>query len=360
MYRYWLANIPFMTPQKIALLFSVCDSAEEVYGLSDAAIKKIPGLREDDASRICKSRRQWNIEGEWMAFQEKGISLTTTEDDDYPEKLRTICAPPYALYYIGKLPPEGKKAVAIVGARERSEYGRQVAHRLGEALAHSGVAVISGMARGIDGDGHAGALDGGGQTFAVLGCGADVCYPRQNRALYERIAAEGGIISEFPPGTTPLRPYFPQRNRLISGLSDCTVVVEARKRSGSLITADYALEQGREVYALPGRITDELSLGCNQLIDQGARAIVSVEGFIEDITGDGAKFCQRDVFYKNFLEKDELLVYSLFDFAPLGLGALTEKCPFGLPELVPVLEGLKEKGLIYEPLPHYYVKAAML
>ena len=216
--------------------------------------------------------------------------------------------------------------------------------------------MISGMAYGIDTDGHKGALDGGGQTFAVLGCGADVCYPKRNAYLYEKIQKEGGILSEFAPKTQPLPAYFPQRNRIIAGLSDYTVVIEARLKSGSLITADYAVEQGREVYALPGRVTDALSQGCNALIQQGAGVITSVEEFLGELHLDTGNTVSQTNFHKLLLEKDEVLVYALFDLRPIGLGTMVEKSPFGLAELLDILERLEQKGFIKETIPNFYVK----
>lgn len=356
MYGLWLANIPGITPVKLELIFQHCISAEELYGLSDAALRKIPNLSEEDADRILFSKRGWNLEAEWGKLQEKGIGFVTTEDSNYPEKLRSIYRPPYALYYMGSLPEKGRRSVAIVGARGRSAYGSQLASKLAKELARQDVDIISGMARGIDADGHGGALEAEGRTYAVLGCGVDICYPTQNKHLYERIPQKGGIMSEYPLGTAPMPALFPQRNRIISGLADCTVVIEARKKSGSLITADYALEQGREVYALPGRITDPLSEGCNALIKQGAGVLTSVEDFMKELSLTEDSSCVQMDFRKNLLEKDESLVYSLFDFAPMGLGTLVQKSPYGLSEMLHILERLEQKGFIEEKVPNFYIK----
>ena len=261
MYRYWLANIPGMTPSKYEFIYRNCSCAEELYMLSDRAIEKMTGLSQKDAQSIILSRKNWNLQQKWQELMESGAGFVSWEDDAYPEKLKIIAHAPYALYYVGKLPDESRKRVAIVGARGRSAYGSQVAGKLAKRLAEAKVDVISGMALGIDTDSHFGALDGKGDTYAVLGCGVDVCYPKSNQRLYEKITMCGGILSEYALHTPPLPAYFPQRNRIIAGLADYTVVIEARLKSGSLITADYAMEQGREVYALPGRITDELSQG---------------------------------------------------------------------------------------------------
>lgn len=191
-------------------------------------------------------------------------------EQDYPSRLSGLPRMPRELYLLGTLPDPARPAVAIVGARHCTAYGRDAARRFGRILAMNGVEIISGMAYGIDAAGHEGALEGGGRTYAVLGCGADVCYPRQNRQLYEQILQRGGILSEYTPGTPAMPHHFPARNRIVSGLADIVLVVEARRRSGSLITVDCALEQGKTVYAVPGRIGDPLSEGCNALIAQGA------------------------------------------------------------------------------------------
>lgn len=356
MYRYWFDNIKGLTPLKKRILFDFFGCAADLYHAPEDVIAKVTGIEVEDLGAILESKRRWNLEGAWSRLQERGISLVTLEDETYPSKLRGIVAPPYALYYIGQLPDATRKSVAIVGARGRSAYGSQVARALAKRLAQVEVDVISGMALGIDTDGHMGTLNGDGRTYAVLGCGVDICYPRSNRFLYEQIPKQGGILSEFVPGTQPLPMLFPQRNRIISGLSDYVVVIEARLKSGSLITADYAMEQGKEVYALPGRITDELSQGCNHLIQQGAGVFASVEDFLKEMQLSGASPDVQMDFRKNLLEKDETLVYSLFDFHPLGLGSLVEQSPYTLLEVLNILERLEQKGFIKETIPNFYVK----
>lgn len=355
-YSYWLANVPKMTPVKIRHILGVCESAEELYGLSGPALRSIKGLREEDASAIEESRKTWNLTERWMELTERGIGFVSLEDEGYPRKLSYIVNAPYGLYYLGRLPEEASKSVAIVGSRVRSAYGGQIASKLAALLVQQGVEVISGMALGIDTDGQQGALEAGGRSFAVLGCGVDVCYPRSNAWLYERLKEQGGILSEYPPGTKPLSAYFPQRNRIISGLSDYTVVIEARLKSGSLITADFAMEQGREVYALPGRITDELSQGCNRLIQQGAGIITDPADFLKEVCLKVSGTALQTDFRKNLLEKDETLVYSLFDFYPIGLGEMVEKSPYGLSELLDILERLQQKGFVKETVPNFYIK----
>ena len=211
------------------------------------------------------------------------IKVLRQRDGEYPKRLREIPNPPKELYVLGRVPEEQIPTVAIIGARDCSEYGKYVASCLGAALGRNGIQVVSGMARGIDGIGQEAALDSGGSSFAVLGCGVDICNPAGNRRLYEKLRTGGGILSEYPPGTPPLPRHFPPRNRIVSGLSDAVVVVEAREKSGTLITVDMALEQGREVYVVPGRVTDPLSRGCNRLLKLGAGLLLEQGEFVEEL-----------------------------------------------------------------------------
>ncbi len=202
---------------------------------------------------------------------------------EFPDRFEGISGSPKGLYVIGELPRDDMPTVGIVGARMCSRYGRETAYEFGRVLAGKGVQIISGLALGVDCHAQEGALAGGGKTFAVLGCGADICYPKTNRAVYEKIRTCGGILSEEEPGTPPLSRNFPKRNRIISALSDIVLVVEARERSGSLITVDFALEQGKTVYAVPGRVSDLLSCGCNRLIEQGAGIACSPETILMEL-----------------------------------------------------------------------------
>jgi len=217
------------------------------------------------------------------AEDKQGIRRIGREDAEYPGRLLKIPDPPKELYVRGKLPEEGRPSVAVIGARECSEYGSYIAGRLGKRMGEAGVQVVSGMARGIDGISQEAALDAGGLSFGVLGCGVDICYPRQNRRLYEELCRVGGVLSEYAPGTPPRSANFPPRNRIVSGLADAVVVVEARAKSGTLITVDMALEQGREVYVVPGRVTDNLSVGCNRLMKMGAGILLDTEEFLGEL-----------------------------------------------------------------------------
>ncbi len=355
-YAYWLHNIPGVGNAKIRHLYDEAVSAEEIYHMSLPELKKIQGLTEEDVHSIQKSQKKWDVDKEWFSLLEQGIGFVSLEQPEFPEKVRHITNPPYALYYVGKLPDENRKSIAIVGARTRSAYGSQVAAEIAKALAGNGIQVISGLARGIDRDAHQGALNGGGDTYGVLGCGVNVCYPSENKFLYNQIIETGGVISEYLPGTRPMAKQFPARNRIIAGLCNGVVVIEAKEKSGSLITAEFAMDQGRDVYAVPGRISDPLSQGCNRLIKQGAGAVISVEDFLSDleILSD-INYTQMD-FRKNLLEKDERLVYSLTDFRPTGVSTLVEKTGISISRLLEILDKLESLGLIKETFTNYYIR----
>ena len=216
-------------------------------------------------------------------IQQTRIRCARKDSSVYPARLKELPGMPKQLYYIGRFPDDDKPTAAIVGARLCSPYGRIQAFNYGKFLSEHGVQVISGMAAGIDAEGHKGALEGGTPTFAVLGNGVDICYPSSSRGIYRRIPEKnGGIISEYEPGTKGRAYYFPARNRIISGLADLVLVVEAKEKSGSLITAACALEQGKMVYAIPGAVNDALSRGCHKLIYDGAGIAYSPEILLDE------------------------------------------------------------------------------
>ena len=211
------------------------------------------------------------------------IKIINISDDNYPAKLKNIYAPPITIFAKGDISLLNSKSIAIVGSREPSKYGIYVAEKFSKELSKEGITIVSGLARGIDTFAHVGALSSFGKTIAVLGSGIDVVYPKENAKYYREISEKGLIISEYIVGTAPESKNFPQRNRIISGLSDGVLVVEARKNSGTMITTDFALEQGKELYVIPGNITSNLSAGTNNLIKEGAKLVTDVYEILEDL-----------------------------------------------------------------------------
>ena len=283
-YLFWLVSVPWIGQGPIPKILNAFGSAKEAFEASDEELLKRSGSKQ--VNELIKYRKENNIFRKYDEFLSSDMKLSFLWDDDYPERLKCIPDPPIGLFYYGQLPENNKLSVAIIGARQCSPYGVKTARELGEELGRNDVNVISGMAFGIDGISQKAAIKAGGKSYAVLGCGADICYPESNSDLYKMLMENGGIISTYPPGTPAVSRYFPPRNRIVSGLADAVVVVEARARSGTLITVDMALDQGRDIYAVPGRIGDELSAGCNGLIGHGARVYLSPSIFMSDLMED--------------------------------------------------------------------------
>ena len=280
MYAYWLCSIPMIGGVRAGQLLDRFGSPRGIYEAGAVGWREI--LSDSIVEYMDRQKKYENLEAEYHRLEEQQIRLVLQEEEEFPRKLLEIPDPPYGIFYKGMLPAQDQPAVAVIGARECSEYGRFVAEELGRYLGGQRIPVISGMARGIDGISQQAALSAGGTSYGVLGCGVDICYPSQNRKLYEELIQKGGLLSTYAPGTKALPAYFPPRNRIVSGLSDAVIVIEARQKSGTLITVDMALEQGKDVYVVPGRITDRLSDGCNRLLTQGAGVFLSPESFLEE------------------------------------------------------------------------------
>lgn len=326
-YFYFMDNVYGIGSRTVMRLLQVFDSPKEVYEAKEEVLARVLG--EEQTHTWLQLKTSFDLEKEYAVLKDKGISFYHLWNEDYPEKLKEIADPPLALYVKGKLPEEYKRSVAVIGARRCSAYGREVAREIGIALGSAGIQVISGMAMGIDGIAQMGAMDAGGSTFGVLGCGVDICYPERHHELYGRMQMQGGVISSYKPGTAPKAEFFPPRNRIISGLSDAVVVVEAGEKSGTIITVDMALEQGREVLCVPGRITDRLSGGCNRLIEQGAHMILSVDTLIDKLTQicgyNKEEFADQKQAKKQGIDKidksmtnREKEVYELLDIHPVS------------------------------------------
>ena len=355
MYEFWLASLLYIDSKKRLQLRKLCGNARDVYELREETLKNMYLLTDREVAYLTESRKQ-DLYQAWNCFQKKQIRLIPYGSRQYPPKLKNIAQPPYAIFCKGQM-PDGRKSVGIVGARMCSEYGRSIATKLGKLLAGKDVQVISGMALGIDSASHAGALQGTGSTFAVLGCGCDICYPKNARNLYENIQTSGGgILSEYPPGTEPLPYRFPERNRIISALSDCLVVVEARKKSGSLITADAALEQGKDVYAVPGRFGDALSEGCNALIGQGAGIIYDLDVFLQNLGYLPEKNAKTTKSKNISLAKNEQLVYGCVGLHQKYINYIIEETGLDLLTVLHCLDTLKRYGLVRETFQNYFCR----
>ena len=282
-----------------------------------------------------------------------GCRFCCFDDPGFPARLKDIPEPPYGLFVRGQLPEPGRPSCAIVGARMCSAYGKEQAEQFASALSAAGVNIISGMARGIDGIAQHAAVRRGGHSYAVLGCGADVCYPEENRGLYSALQESGGIISEYLPGTPASARLFPQRNRIISGLSDLVLVIEARERSGTLITVDAALEQGREIYALPGRVSDSLSRGANRLIRQGAGIATCPDDILEALFG--IAHTAED----SMAGREELTLMSLQEPEKTLYEILGEKDQCDLQYLADRYEEIHHRGLTNGDLMKYMMQMLM-
>ncbi len=278
-YQFWFGDIASIWPADAVKLAAMYGSAKAVYEAGDDDLRSFANLPEAMYRELSVSKKRPLPADRLKNMEMLGIECVCCEDELYPEKLKELQDKPYMLYYKGSLPDQKRKCVAIIGSRNCSDYGRRSADYFGRELARAGIAIISGMAVGIDGLAQTACLKGGGISYGVLGSGVDVIYPRGNTELYKRLTGKGGVISEYPPGTAAHSLHFPRRNRIISGLADLVLVIEAREKSGTFITVEAALEQGRDVFAVPGRIEDELSTGCNRLIAAGA----GMAGCAEDL-----------------------------------------------------------------------------
>ena len=354
-YEYWFANIKGITNARKRNIRQGMKSAQMLYYIEETELKKLQ-LSDKEQQAILESIQTWNLEAEYQALIQKEIQFVTVCDAHYPKRLMELPSAPYALYVKGDLPRDEYPTVAIVGARECSPYGETMAREFAMALAKANVQVVSGLARGVDGAGQWSALEAGGKSFGILGCGVDVCYPRDQINLYHRLCHQGGVLSEYPPGTSPLPQHFPARNRIISGLADVVLVMEAKEKSGSLITADMALEQGKDVYALPGPVNSRLSQGCNYLIRQGAGILLSPKDLLEEMGILATYGEQSEGDKKILLETKENIVYSCLDLHPRNVDWMIGVTKMSVSELLDTLMQLELKGFIREISKNYYVK----
>jgi DNA processing protein len=356
-YRVWLHNIKGIFNGDFRKLISTFSSAKKVYELDFDALATV--VSSEKAGLINSGKNTEQTEKLLKRFKSENITVIYPGHPDYPEKLLNIDAPPEILYvqgHIEKSLNDSRSNIAIVGSRNPDAYGREYARFFAEKLSHMGFNIISGLARGIDGFSHMGALAAKGYTVGVLGCGLNHIYPKENYRLYEELARTGAIISEYPPDAAPLAAQFPERNRIISGLSDGVLVVEAMKKSGSLITCSYALNQGKPVFAIPGRISDKLSEGTNALIYDGAMCVNCPEDVAEAV---GCELFDRCDNSKEklipALSEEEKKVYKLLSMTEMYIDEIIERSRLGVTKTINTLLALREKGVVKETMKGYYI-----
>ncbi|MBR1622340.1 MAG: DNA-processing protein DprA [Pseudobutyrivibrio sp.] len=358
LYKYWfMRNEDISYARKPKLIEYFYDSYN-IYNASKAELMESKLVDEPTIDKFIVGRQKFDLYREYDKFKATPFSFITMENESYPDKLLNIYDKPYGLYYIGTF-PDFKRAVSIVGARRCSAYGKRMATELGGLLSEAGFTIISGMARGIDTYSHRGCLDKNGNTVAVLGSGCDVIYPTENRLLYEEIVNSGGaVVSEYQMGTSPLAMNFPRRNRIVSALSDVVIVIEAREKSGSLITADFALEHGKDIYVTPGRIGDSLSTGTNKLIAQGAGIIYDLNAFVEELSDAyGTAITKQEIKQdKIILTEEQRKVYSLFDDYPKSIASVIEESGMDYLMLLSVLFSLERMGMLSEVFKNNFIK----
>lgn len=343
---YWVGFnlVKGIGPARVRALLDVFGDLENAWQAAPAALQEA-GLSPRLIEALMKMRASDMLERTWEAVQEQGIQVVTWDDADYPRRLAEMDQPPPVMYVRGELSERDHWAVALVGTRRMTAYGRQAAQELAAALAQHGVTVVSGLARGVDGVAHQSALEAGGRTLAVLGSGVDRIYPPEHRRLAEQIMVQGAVLSDYPPGTEPEAANFPPRNRIIAGLSQAVVVIEAGQKSGALITAAFAADQGREVFAVPGNIYAPQSQGTNLLIKQGAQILSSVADLLEalNVAQVGQQQAARAALPT---DATEARLFTLLGREPLHVDELRQLADMPIEKVSATLTLMELKGMV--------------
>jgi len=329
-------------------------SPDEIISAPLEKIKHVSKIEKGTIKLIRKKALEVSLEDDYRLIQKHNVKLIKYTDPSYPDSLKNISDPPFLIYLRGELKKEDEKAVALVGTRRATAYGKIAAKKLARELARAGLTIVSGMARGIDTCAHEGALEEGGRTIAVLGCGVDIVYPPENNSLMKEIIDHGAVISEFSLGTKPFARNFPRRNRIISGLSRGVIVVEAPLKSGALITADFALEQGKEVFAVPGIITSPYSKGTNRLLKEGAKVVEDAADVLEEI---GVSFSDIKISsFDNQLSFEEKIVLDELTAKPSHIDELIKKTGLPVGKIADILIKLQLKGMVKELPGKFFIK----
>ncbi|MBP3325388.1 MAG: DNA-processing protein DprA [Coprococcus sp.] len=360
----WIGMIEGISSGVLNRMIDYFGNVENLWKADEERLRAV--VKEKYAAAIIKSRNPDKIEKYSYKLKERNISYIYPGHVYYPESLSHIPDPPRILYIRGNmslLEERKNRKVAVVGARKASAYGMETAYQFSHAMAEKGITIVSGLASGIDSTAHKAALDAEGRTIGVLGCGINICYPRENKNLYDKICDEGLMISEYGLDVSPDAYRFPLRNRIISGLSKAVLVVEAREKSGSLITADQALEQGRDIYVIPGRISDVNSSGCNNLLKQGATCVTAPEDIIYDVISKDdfmdsgyAIFHDNRSSTKKNLAPDEKMVYSCVRLEQKHIDDICAELDMKVSDVVKLLFSLETKKLIRQVVRNYYVR----
>jgi len=344
--QYWVAFslVKGIGAVRFQALLNYFGDPQIAWGAPTEALKEA-GLSDKIIENLVATRSSVDLDKMWDQMEAKGISILIQTDDTYPKRLNEIDQPPPVLYKQGDLVADDEWSVAIVGTRRVTAYGRQVAEDIGSSLARNGLTIISGLARGVDSIAHQAALNAGGRTIAVLGSGIDRIYPPENRHLAEQIKANGALISEYSANTPPEASNFPQRNRLISGLSLAVIVIEAGHKSGALITAGFAADQGREVFAVPGNITSPGSKGTNRLIQNGAYPLLSAEQVLETLElGMVAEHRSARVTLPS--DAVEAQLFETLGQEPLHIDEITNRTEIPVEKVTATLALMELKGMV--------------
>jgi DNA processing protein len=359
-----LNMIPGVGSSTFRRLIKFFGSPSAVLNTSLKELAMVRGLTPSVCQSIIDHRASIEVDEELRLIEKHNCNIITIEDQTYPSALKAIHDPPPLLYIKGELTEADSNSIAIVGTRNASPYGKMASEKLSNQLASRGITVVSGLAHGIDTYAHNGALSAGGRTIAVMGNGLDIIYPSENAKLFDAIVNSGAVISELSMGTQPRRGMFPQRNRLISGISLGTLVVEASRQSGALITADLALEQGREVFAIPGPIYSEESKGTNWLIKQGAKLVDSVEDILEELpshsfqqTDDNIK--NEDAIVESQLPQDEGTIWKVIGSSPIHIDDISRQSGLPIFKVCSVLVMLELKGLVQQLSGKMFIRKAI-
>ena len=354
---YWIAfnRVPGIGPARLTALLEQCGSIAAAWKAPIQSLQAA-GLDRRSIENLLAARQRLDPQTELERVNRRGYGVCCWDDGDYPNNLRKISLSPPLLYMRGQLEQQDEMAVAVVGTRRVSPYGREVARELGSNLARHGVTVVSGLALGVDTIAHQSALDSGGRTIAVLGSGVDHIYPAQNRRLALQIIEQGALISEFALGTRPEASNFPRRNRIISGLSLAVIVVEAGQRSGALITARFAAEQSRDVFAVPGSILSPGSDGCNRLIQDGATPVTSINDLLERLQLANVVAHQEARVTVPASPAEELILQHI-STEPQHMNEIVRAAPLDTSEVSSLLAMMELKGLVRQVGLMQYVRA---